>query len=48
MEIYDPLDINISKSLKKNLNFIKSGIDDLNDRKLSEGQREKILDYLIP
>ena len=47
MEIYDPLNINISKSLKKTLNFIRSGIDNLNERELNQDQREKILDALM-
>lgn len=47
MEIIDPNDIFISKSVRRTLNFISDGIEDLNSRDLSVAQRQKILESLM-
>ncbi|MDA9094367.1 Fic family protein [Gammaproteobacteria bacterium] len=47
MEIIDPKDIVLSRSLLKTLTFISNGIDELNSKDLSVEQRQKILDSLM-
>jgi len=47
MEIVDPRNIQISNSLRKTLNFIDRGIEELNSKNLSTKQRQKILDALM-
>jgi Fic family protein len=49
MEIIDPNDIYISKSLGKTLSFISNGIYELNAKDLTDDQREKIrISLMVP
>ena len=47
MEIYNPEEIKVSNSLGKTLRFIQSGIQELNDKDLTEIDRKKILEALM-
>jgi len=47
MEIYNPEEIFPNKSLRKTLNFIQQGIDNLNAKELNQTDRSKIIDALM-